>query len=153
MYRLVKMAACMVLAGFVGSAVALGEKAANGVPPVPTHADAAVIVAKFYGLFDRYVDQGADLNECVAFLNKHGVYFGLLEVANGAEFTKKDCARVMGQINLLFSGEAEFLHGKVAKPIKVGSWVEYCVLNDVPYETTYRSICEFLRRAVQAQSE
>jgi hypothetical protein len=115
--------------------------------PIPTHADAAVILAKFSGLFDRYVDSTADLNECVKFLNTHGIYFGLMEVVNGTEFSKEDCARAMGQIELLLSGEAEFEHGKVSLPKEVDSWKDFCILNDVKYVEGYQSMLELVRVA------
>ncbi|MEN7973794.1 MAG: hypothetical protein ABFR47_08170, partial [Verrucomicrobiota bacterium] len=82
---------------------ALGRDGGD-LAPVPTHADAAIILAKFSGYFDQYVDDEADLNECVAFLNETGIYFGLMEVVNGTEFTAGDCARAMGQISLVLSG-------------------------------------------------
>lgn len=116
---------------------------------VPTHADAAVIFAKHSKLFDRYVSQGATLNECVAFLNKQGVFFGLMEVVNGSEFTIKDCARVMGQIELVFSGEAEFVAGKVQLPKCIDSWKDFCILEGVEYERGFESVVEALQYAQQ----
>jgi len=101
--------------------------------PVLTHADAAMILAKYSGLFDRYVDEDADLNECVAFLNKAGIYFGLMEVVNESEFTVKDCARSMGQISLVLSGDAEFSMGKVKLPKGVESWEDFCTMEGVDY--------------------
>ncbi len=112
--------------------------------PVPSHADAAVIFAKYSGLFDEYVSEEASLNECVAFLNRNGIYFGLLEVVNGSDFTLHDCARVMGQMNLVFSGEAEYLAGKVKLPSGIDSWDEFCILNDVKYVQGYESLTETL---------
>lgn len=154
MHRCVKSAVCLALAVMFGSGAVWGQRAgAVDVEPVPTHADAAVLLAKFWGLFDRYVEQDADLNECVAFLNRQGIYFGLLEVASGSEFTRDDCARVMGQINLLFLGEAELVQGRVELPAGVESWSDYCVLNDVAFETTYQSMCNFLKRASRVEKE
>ncbi len=112
--------------------------------PVPSHADAAVIFGKYSGLFDEYVSEEASLNECVAFLNRNGIYFGLLEIVNGADFTLHDCARVMGQMNLVFSGEAEYLGGKVKLPSGIDSWDEFCILNDVKYVQGYESLMETL---------
>lgn len=112
---------------------------------IPKHADAAIIFAKYSGLFDRYVQDDATLDECVAFLNGAGVYFGLLEIVNGAEFTLQDCARVMGQMNLLFSGEAEREGGKVRLPKGIDSWVEFCILNDVKYIDGYKNLCATTR--------
>lgn len=108
--------------------------------PVPSHADAAVIFARYCGLFDRYVPDDASLNECVSFLNKTGIYFGLLEVVNGTTFTLQDCARVMGQMNLVFSGEAEYVAGKVKLPLGVESWEDFCILNDVKYIQGYENL-------------
>ena len=107
---------------------------------VPTHADAVMFFAKYSGLFDRYVSADASLNDCVSFLNGSGVYFGLLEVVNGSAFRVKDCARVMGQMNLVFSGEADYLHGKVKLPLGVASWEEFCILNNVKYADGYRRL-------------
>ncbi len=97
--------------------------------PVPTHGDAAVILAKYSGLFDRYVSKDSTLNECVAFLNKHGIYFGLMEVVGGNEFTLRDCARAMGQIELVLTGEADYLAGKVLLPKDIDSWENFCTMN------------------------
>ncbi len=106
----------------------------------PTHADAAIILSKFSGLFDRYIPEDATLNDCVAFLNKAGIYFGLMEVLNGSEFTVHDSARVMGQMNLLFAGEARFLAGKVRLPSGIASWEDFCMLNDVKYVEGYENL-------------
>lgn len=112
--------------------------------PVPTHADAAVLLAKYSGFFDGHVAEDADLNECVAFLNKIGVYFGLMEVVNGSEFTKKDCAKAMGQIELVLNGEAEYFVGKVKLPKGLESWADYCTMNGVDYVSAYRTMVEML---------
>jgi len=114
---------------------------------VPTHADAAVILAKYSGLFDRYVAQDADLSDCVSFLNKHGIYFGLMEVVNGKAFTIKDCARVMGQIDLVLSGEAEYATGKVILPKGVASWGDLCIMNGVMYKEGYEAIVHALQKS------
>lgn len=111
---------------------------------VLTHADAAVILAKYSGFFDRYVDKNADLDQCVAFLNKTGIYFGLLEVVNGSEFTVEDCARAMGQIDLVLSGEAEFSMGKVKLPKGIVSWVDFCTMHGVGYVKGHRAMLEIV---------
>ncbi len=108
--------------------------------PVPTHADAAVFLAKYSGLFDRYVSQDATLNDCVSFLNQTGIYFGLLEIVNHSDFTPKDCARVMGQINLVFSGDADYVAGKVKLPSGIDSWESFCILNDIQYVQGYENL-------------
>jgi hypothetical protein len=115
--------------------------------PVLTHADAAVMLAKYSGFFDRYVPEEADLNECVAFLNKTGIYFGLLEVVNGTEFTLEDCARTMGQIELVLRGEAVFSGGKVGLPPMLDSWKEYCIMNGVKFTEAYQAMLGMLRVA------
>ena len=116
---------------------------------IPTHSDAAMILAKHAGLFDRYVSKDASLNECVSFLNKHGVYFGLMEVVNGSAFTKKDCARVMGQIELIFTGEATYLAGKVILPKDIASWEEFCTMEAVDYVQGYEAVVQALKIAMQ----
>lgn len=116
---------------------------------VPTHADAAIIITKYSGLFDHNGPQDASLSECVAFLNDHGVYFGLLEVVSGTEFTRKDCARVMGQISLIFSGDAEYLGGKVKLPKDVDSWEAFCIMEGIKCVEAYEAI----RNAVRTRDE
>jgi hypothetical protein len=110
----------------------------------PTHADAAIILAKYSGFFDRYVTTEADLDECLAFLNKTGIYFGWLEVLNGTEFTVEDCARSMGQIDLVLSGEAEFSMGKVKLPKGIVSWMDFCIMNGVGYAEGHRAMLEIV---------
>jgi len=110
--------------------------------PVPTHADAAVIIAKYSGLFERYVSAEASVTDCVAFLNKNGIYFGLMEVVNGTTFTKEDCARVMGQIELVLAGEAEYVAGKVKLPKGIDSWMDFCTMQGVQYEQGYQTIVQ-----------
>jgi hypothetical protein len=116
---------------------------------IPSHADAAVILAKYSGLFDRYVPQTATLNDCVSFMNEQGIYFGLMEVVNNSEFTLKDCARVMGQIELIFSGSAEFQMGKVLLPKGIASWEEFCIMEDVDYTQGYEELSRALWFATQ----
>jgi hypothetical protein len=128
------------------SASAGPDEMASDRQVVPTHADAAFIITKYSGLFDHYGPQDATLNESVYFLNDHGVYFGLLEVVNGAEFTRKDCARVMGQISLVFSGDAEYIGGKVKLPKDVDSWIAFCIMNEVKYVELYEAIQKAVRR-------
>jgi hypothetical protein len=113
---------------------------------VPTHADAAFIITNYSGLFDHFGPQDATTSECVSFLNDHGVYFGLLEVVSGAEFTRKDCARVMGQISLVFSGDADYIGGKVKLPKGVDSWEAFCIMEGVKYVEAYEAILNAMRR-------
>ncbi len=120
--------------------VAASEAENKAQEIVPTHADAALVFAKYTGLFERYIPEDAPLGECVSFLNGVGIYFGMLDVVNGSEFSIKDCARVMGQMNLLFSGEAQFVAGKVALPNNVDSWQKFCILNNVDYVQGYREL-------------
>lgn len=99
-----------------------------------------MILAKKSGLFDGYIAPEATLSECLTFFNRQGVYFGLMEVVNGAEFTKSDCARVFGQIELLLSGEAEFVMGNITLPEGIETWSDFCLLNGVEYADAYDSI-------------
>ena len=113
---------------------------------VLTHADAAIILAKYAGFFDQYVDKDADLDECVAFLNKTGIYFGLLEVVNGKEFTAEDCARSMGQIDLVLRGEAGFSMGKVNLPKGIESWTDFCTMHGVGYVEGHRAMLKIVNK-------
>lgn len=119
------------------------------LPPIPTHADAAIIFAKHSGLFDRYVSKDATLTECVAFLNKTGIYFGLMEVVNGKEFTSNDCARVMGQIELVFAGESAFVAGKLILPKNIDTWEEFCIMTNIDYRKGHQQIVQTLIFAQQ----
>jgi hypothetical protein len=135
----------LLFTAFLATATPLpGAEGKSGKQRVPTHADAAVILAKFSGLFDRYVSEEATLTDCVAFLNKTGIYFGLMEVVNGKDFTVRDCARVMGQIELVFSGEAEYVAGKVKLPKDIDSWEDFCIMNGVKFVDGYRAIVQAL---------
>lgn len=130
--KAVRLIAVLMLAGSVwGDSAARPERA-------PTHADAAVILAKYMGYFDRYVDPEADVTECVRFLNQTGIYFGVMEVLSGSEFTQDDCARAMGQAVLVLSGEARFVHSKVKLPKGIESWKEFCTMAGVDYVEGYR---------------
>ena len=120
---------------------------------VPTHADAAFIFTKYSGLFDRYGMQDASLSDCVSFLNDHGVYFGLMEVVTGKEFTRRDCARVMGQITLVFTGDAEYLAGKVKLPKGVDSWETFCIMEDVRFVEAYEAIYNAVNRTDKTGSQ
>ena len=115
-------------------------KKAEGADAVPTFADAVVILAKYSGLFDRYVSKDASLDDCFSFLNSKGIYFGMMEVAGGVKFGKNDCARVMGQIELVMSGEAEYSMGKVKLPKGIDSWTDFCIMNDIQYMQGYAHV-------------
>jgi len=116
-------------------------------PRLPSHADAAVIFAKHTGFFDRYIAPEASLTECVTFLNETGIYFGLMEVVNGKDFALNDCARVMGQIELVLSGEADYVAGKVKLPKGIDSWEDFCIMNGVQYVEAYQAILQSLNQA------
>ncbi len=135
-----------VVSGFLFFGVAQGEEG-RGSDPVLMYADAAVMLAKYSGYFDHYVAEDADLNQCVSFLNQTGIYFGLSEVVSGAEFKVKDCARAMGQIDLVLNGDANFSFGKIRLPSFCESWSEYCDLNDVKFVEGYQTMVEMLRMA------
>lgn len=144
-HNIVRIITFIFIAHLCGAETVVVQKS----KPVPSHADAAVILTKYSGLFDRYVSQDATLTECVSFLNGHGVYFGLMEVVNGSEFTVKDCARVMGQIELLFTGDAAFSAGKVLLPKGIASWEEFCIMQGVDYIAGYSAVVETLFFAKQ----
>lgn len=102
----------------------------------PTFGDLAVLSAK--GYFMSYVGQTASLEECVAFLNGRGVNFSLFDLIDPDKaVTKEDCARVLGQSALLYSGEAEIVNGRVKKPLEAKTWVDYCLLNDIHFEPVW----------------
>ncbi len=149
MNKLIRPIFCLAATFFLMAAGVLGDSGIKDAKPTLTHADAAVILAKYSGFFDRYVDDEADLNECVAFLNKTGIYFGLMEVVNGSEFTAKDAARSLGQIELVLTGEAEFSGGKVKRPKGIDSWTEFCTMNRVDYAGAYHAMVELLCMALE----
>ena len=70
----------MVLVLAATSEAVKDEGEASTTLPILTHADAAVILAKYSGFFDRYIEADASLNDCVSFLNRAGIYFGLMEI-------------------------------------------------------------------------
>ena len=147
MNKLIKPIFYLATTFFLMAGGSLGDDGVKDAKPTLTHADAAFILAKYSGFFDRYVDADADLSECVAFLNKTGIYFGLLEVVNGSEFTMNDAARSLGQIELVLTGEAEFSGGKVERPKGVDSWEEFCTMNRVEYVGAYHAMVELLHMA------
>lgn len=98
----------------------------------------AVLLAK--GYFKNDIDAAAPLEECVHFLNSHGVCFSLFDVQDpDAKVTVEDFARVVGQSTLLFLGEAEFEPGSqcIRKPLDAATWVDYCQLNDVSFKNKF----------------
>jgi hypothetical protein len=102
----------------------------------PTFGDLAVLVAK--GYFRNYVKQDASLEQCVVFLNRNGISFSLFDLIDPDKTVlKEDVARVVGQSMLLFSGEAEVVNGCIKKPLGVETWVDYCLLNDIPLEPVW----------------
>jgi len=104
-----------------------------------TFPDLAVILAK--GSFRGYVDPEAPLDQCVAFLNRHGICFSLFDLMNTEKsVSKEDVARVFGQAALLFSGEARVENGCVKKPLESETWVDYCLLNDVDLSSILKRI-------------
>ena len=148
------MDASKLTAWLISSILCVNAAAGADIPedrkPLLTHADAAEILAKYSGYFDRYVAKDAGLNECAVFLNKTGIYFSLLKVLNGTEFTEDDCARAMGQIDLILSGHAEFSMGKVKLPTGIVSWKEFCTMHGVDYAEGYRVMLR-IRNAGSAQ--
>ena len=145
-----QLRACILSIVFFWSALSLSagtDEMASDRQVVPSHADAAFIITNYSGLFDRSGPQDAATSECVAFLNDHGVYFGLLEVVSGTEFTRKDCARVMGQIRLVFSGDADYTGGKVKLPKGVDSWEVFCIMEGIKFVEAYEGILNAVRGA------
>ena len=120
---------------------------AAGLSPVasfsqPTFADLSVFLAK--GYFKNNVSSDATLEQCAAFLNSQGICFSIFDLMDStAVVTKEDFARVVGQSTLLFLGEADVVDGCIAKPIRIETWIDYCLLNDVDSLTLWRG---FLRR-------
>lgn len=121
--------------------------------PVLTHADASVILAKYAGFFDRYVAPDASVNDCVAFLNREGVYFGLMEVVNGSEFTQSDFARSMGQITLVLAGDAEYEGGKVKLPNGIASWKDFCTMNGVGFAQDFQAMLKSFQLLMRERVE
>jgi len=107
----------------------------------PTFGDLAVLLAK--GHFRGYVGQNASMEECVAFLNGKGVSFSLFDLIDPDKaVTKEDCARVVGQSILLFSGEADVVNGCIKKPLEAKTWVDYCLLNDINLELVWDKLVQ-----------
>jgi len=107
----------------------------------PTHADLAVFVAK--GLFRDHVPGDASLKDCVAFLNANGICFSFFDILDRKSIvSKEDVARVMGQADVLFLGEAEVVNGCVSRPMGAKSWVDYCLLNDITYSPVFKKLKE-----------
>jgi len=108
----------------------------------PTFADLSVLLAK--GYFKNHVPADATLEQCAAFLNSQGVCFSLFDLMDSkAVVTKEDFARVVGQSTLLFLGEADVVNGSIKKPLRIETWVDYCLLNDVDLPLLWDG---FLRR-------
>ena len=107
----------------------------------PTFADLAVLLAK--GYFKNHVSVEASLEECVEFLNSQGVHFSIFDLMDSkAVVTKEDFARVVGQSTLLFLGEAEPVGGGIRKPQEIETWVDYCLLNDVEFQTLWKGFIQ-----------
>ena len=124
------------------------EKEKSVTPSSLSYADATLMLAKYSGFFDRYVPEDATLSQCVFFLKKQGVEIDVQKISKNAPFLKKDCARAMGQINLLFLGEAHYsTDGQIALPEGLDSWEEYCTINDVEFLKAYQTMMEMLRFA------
>ena len=112
----------------------------GAVPGKVSYRYAVSVFTKNSGLFDGYVAKDSDADECAAFLNRVGIYVGRSEMVDNSEFFPRDCARMMGQMTLLFLGEAKFEFGKVCLPENYDSWEQYCKMNRVQYRETYQKI-------------
>ena len=64
----------------------------------------------------------------------------------------KDCARTMGQIELVLAGEAEYVGGKVKLPKGIDSWEVFCIMNHVEFAKGYRKLVE-THRVAKSMSE
>lgn len=105
----------------------------------PTFADLAVLLAKDY--FKGHLKKEATLEECVSFLNGHGICFSLFDVMDSAAtVTREDVARGLGQSTLLFLGEAALDNGCIKQPEEADSWVDYCLLNDVDFDPVWNRL-------------
>ena len=102
-----------------------------------THGDAAQILCRYSGLLDRHVADDASLGTCVQLLNDIGITFELMAIIDQQPFKQSDCARVMGQLEILFSGEAGLSKNEIVLPSGYSSWEEYCVMNDVDYKKAH----------------
>jgi hypothetical protein len=70
------------------------------------------------------------------------------KIIRKAPFTKKDSARVMGQIDLLFLGEAQrSIDGEIVLPEGLDSWEEYCTINGVEFLEAYKTMVKMLHMA------
>jgi hypothetical protein len=127
----------------IGVVLLSGSCLAAEPPSVgPGFADLAVLLAK--GWFSSYVPQNASLAECAVFLNSQGICFDLFDLMDSSvPETQEDFARVIGQAQLLLSGEAERTNGCIRRPLEAETWVDYCLLNDIPAASLWDG---FLRR-------
>lgn len=99
----------------------------------------AAMLAK--GWFGGYVEQGASIAECVAFLNQHGICFPRFDSEDAQRIvSEEDVARVVGQATLLFKGEDQIKNGCIIKPAEAKSWVDFCVLNDIEYLPIWNAV-------------
>ncbi|AKJ65175.1 hypothetical protein L21SP4_01940 [Kiritimatiella glycovorans] len=115
----------------------------GGNPPEErvTYAVAATVLA--HGTFHRYVDREAGLNQCVQFLNAHGIH---IDSAGLSEpLPKKELARLVAQSVLVRTGEAEYESGRVILPPDADSWVDYCLLYDINVDHAWAKLMDFVR--------
>jgi hypothetical protein len=102
----------------------------------PTFGDLAVLLAK--GYLKGQVPSDARLEQCVLFLNRHGIRFSIFDLIDPDKVvTKEDTARVVGQSALLFSGSEEVVNGSIKKPLEAETWVDYCLLNDIDFTSLW----------------
>lgn len=112
-----------------------------------TQVDAAVLIARYSGFFDRYISEEGTPSECLQFLNEQGIVFDMLGVLEGREYTEAEHARVMTQIDLILSGRVTVGSiGGVDLPREYGSWEEYCLLNNIHYKESYKRLVEIILR-------
>ncbi len=106
----------------------------------PTFAHAVAVIAKHSGLFERYVDDKENLVECINFLNRCGIWIDPLDIYDNRPFKEVDSARIIGQIHLLFAGEASLERGRITLPSGYGSWREFCDLSGLDYREAFKAI-------------
>ena len=138
--KIVQWILCLSFMSVLSLAATKESKPGTKTGAILTRQKVAGFLAKEAGLFKRYVPAKADDQWCVDFLSKLGVQLYLKGESNETGFSKKDMARVLGQIELLLNGEATYLNGGIELPENMKSWIEFCVINKVAYRATYEAV-------------
>ena len=138
--KIVQWILCLSFMSVLALAATKESKPARKTNAILTCQKVARFLVKESGQFKRYVPAKADDKWCVDFLSKLGVQLYLKGESNQTGFSKKDMARVLGQIELLLNGEATYLNGGIQLPENIKSWVEFCTLNKVEYRMPYKAM-------------